>query len=86
MEINNYLTTARDARSAAVWIELNLDPIANEDLNAMQTHFTGKIRKYRLSRIKLNAKKCVRERFVHDSFYNLWFSHICAAKNSKKPL
>jgi len=62
---------------------LDLDPITHEHLDAMQTHFAGKVRERHLPRCKLHPKKCVWKRLFDDPFYYLWFSHICVKDDSK---
>jgi len=48
----------------------------------MQTHFAGKVRKSDLAFFELHSKERVWKRLFDDSFYDLRFSHICAAYNS----
>ena len=60
-----------------------MDTITYENLDAMQAHFSGKVRESYLPGRKLYTEKCVRKRLFDDSLYNLWFSHICAKNDSK---
>src|SRR5579863_7146047 len=78
------LRAPRNARSAAVWIELQLHAIADKHFYSVQTHFTGEVRKSGLAVIELYAKKSVRKRLFDDTFHDLCFSHICVPYNSKK--
>ncbi len=61
---------------------MQLHTIADEHFNSVQTHFSGEVRKYDLSRLKLYAKEGVRECLIDDSFYFFHISHICGGKNS----
>lgn len=71
------LSSSNDPRPAAVRIELHMHTIPHEHLDAMQTHFAGKISECDITGRKLYAKKRIGERLLDNSFYNLWFSHIC---------
>ena len=74
------LSSSDDSRSAAVWIELYVNSITYKNLDAVQTHFAGKIRECNLAVCKLYTKKCIWESLLDDSIYNLWFSHICVQR------
>ncbi len=54
--IETGLGTADDPCPAAVRIELHLHTIADEHFNSVQTHFPGKVRKYRFAFVELYAK------------------------------
>jgi hypothetical protein len=67
-----------DPGSAAVRFQLKLDSVAYQDSDAMQTHFSSKVRQGDLAGIELHPKKCIRKRLFDDPFHNLSWSHICA--------
>src|SRR5262249_35463978 len=73
-----------DARFAAVWIELQLNSIPDQDLYPVQTHLAREIREYGfLTTFELHAELSIRKRLIDDSLNNFRFRHMCAVKNSK---
>ncbi len=76
------LGTADDPSPAAVRIELQLHTIADEHFYSMQTHFSGQVRKYRVTVFELYAKERIWKGLFNDPFRYFCFSHICGTKNS----
>jgi|GEM_PF-4671028 len=50
------LPSPRDPSPSTVRIQLNLDLIADQNFDTMQTHFTGQVREYQIAGFKLHAK------------------------------
>lgn len=74
-----------DSGTSSIRIEMYLHTITNENFNSVQSHFSSEVRQNDgITMRKLHTKKGVGERLIYDAFYNLWFSHICVAKNSNK--
>lgn len=71
------LPSSYDASSAAVRIQFELYSVADENADAMQTHFSRKVRKRNLAGIELYAEQSVRKRLFDDSFHGFCGSHIC---------
>lgn len=70
------LVAPDDAGPTAVWVELQRHTVADQDLDPVQTHFAGKIRKDTVPAFELHAKKGVRKRLINDAFDNFGFGHI----------
>lgn len=73
--LQNRLNPSCYASAAAVGIQFELNPVADEHADAVQTHFAGKVRERHLTGTQLYAKKRVRERLFDDPFHNLCLSH-----------
>ena len=71
------LEAADNPCSAAVRIKLDLNPIADKNLNSVQTHLPSEVREYLLISAERDAKQRVREGLIDDSLNDLFFCHIC---------
>ncbi len=78
------LVSSHDTRSSSVRIELQLDAIAHEHFDPMQSHFASKIREHERIVAEANTEQRVRKRLFDDSFRGCWFCHmVCVDKSNK---
>lgn len=77
------LQTPDDARPPAVGIKLYLNPIADENLDSVQTHLSCEVREYLFISAERDAEQGVGKGLVDHSFCHLLICHICARKDSK---